>query len=130
MVACQIGLYNRKDLPIEEFAVLVYRHSNGDPRSVKKSILPFLKDTQFSGDVEYLAAGLIQHLCNEHDKRLVELVGKEKLSSYCFGCGVGKKLYTDIQCFYKIFPDYRGIYTLQAYSVYYDKGKMTFDLID
>lgn len=128
---CQIGFYKSKEKKLQDFEVLIYRHSDGYPGKVDKDgkeidygvladILPFLKwwkKARGLSDLEYVSARLLQYLCNKYDKQSKKIC-REIKSTYdgneqftgILGHGICKEFHWDIEYFYKIYPDAIEIY--------------------
>jgi len=118
---CQLGVYKSQDTPLEEWEVLLYRHSDGYPGKedgsevgVLPDIIPFLKrfdKERGIGDLEYCGAWLMHHLIEGHIRDLKkflkerpELHGKNKGGKDFLGHGICKDFHVDIEYFYKIYP--------------------------
>ena len=102
---CQIGFYSKKNVPIENFSILLYRHSDGYPEDVLDDIIPFLKwwkKNRGISDIEYCSARTLQYLCNTYDKNYKT---NKKDKTGIVGYGISNKLHTDIEYFYYIYPD-------------------------
>jgi len=121
---CQIGIYNKKEDKLEDFEVLIYRHSDGYPGTVSGSqygvlqeLVPFLKywkKTRGISDTEYCGARLLQKLTNTYDGDMLEIEKdrKEKMFTGILGYGICKTFHSDIEYFYKVYPD-----EVQVFSV-------------
>jgi hypothetical protein len=99
---CQIAIYeNDPGDKAEGWNALIYRHSDGYPEDecgVMAALIPFVEGfvEQRGWDAEYLAARLVQHLCNEHDK------GDDEPG--VTGYGICCAIHGDIEYFYRVFP--------------------------
>lgn len=107
---CQIGFYSvrpsigRNDLG--QYKALLYCHSDGYPEGIITQIVPFIKRFKEvrGNDTEYLAARLLQYLCNEADRVIPEWS--------ILGFGVCNSLHGDIEYLYAVSPDYVDIYNV------------------
>lgn len=127
---CQIGFYEKKSKKHKDFEALIYRHSDGYPGTacgVLADIVPFLKWWKKQRgllDSEYVAARLLQYLCNEYDKRTKKYEKKYPTSSIhgskkytgVLGHGICKDFHGDIEYLYKIYPN-----AVEVYKVLYCK---------
>jgi len=117
----QLGVYKTQDTPLEEWEVLLYRHSDGYPGKedgsevgVLPDIIPFLKrfdKERGIGDLEYCGAWLMHHLIEGHiewgkkfAKENPELHSKHKDGKDWLSHGICKDFHADIEYFYKIYP--------------------------
>ncbi len=133
---CQIGIYSSKEDKIEDFEVLLYRHSDGYPgtpdgeeNGVLADIVPFLKWwTKGRGisDTEYTGARLSQFLCDGDDKWSR---GQGHLKDGDFtgeiGHGISNGFHGDIEFFYKIYPN-----AIEVYEVPFDVNPNDFKLVE
>jgi hypothetical protein len=110
---CQIGVYETAEQKLSEPTALLYRHSDGYPgeldgsaHGVLADVVPFVKHFGVGRgyDPEYLAARLMQHLCNEYDKA----VGSG--SAGFLGYGICRAFHGDINYFYAIRPGSLTVY--------------------
>jgi hypothetical protein len=120
---CQIGVYPAKDSDLKDYTALLYRHSDGYPGTedgkeygVLPDILPFIKEflKKRGNDAEYLAARLIQYMCNNYDGEMQEFRAKGNpvvFNSDMLGFGICNGFHSDIEFFYAIFPDRLEVYT-------------------
>ncbi len=100
---CQIGIYNNKEVNNHDFVALLYRHTDGYPDGILPDIKPFLKEFDIERgceDTEYLAARLLQYLCNKHDLHKKDFIG----------LGICNDFHEDIEYFYKISPHLIEVY--------------------
>ena len=105
---CQIGIYSvrpsiaRNDLG--KYEALIYCHSDGYPEGIIPQIVPFIKRFKEArgNDTEYLAARLLQYLCNEADRVIPEWS--------TIGFGLGHSLRGDIEYYYAVSPYYVDVY--------------------
>lgn len=117
----QLGVYEAQDTPLEDWEVLLYRHSDGYPGKedgsevgVLPDIIPFLKrfdKERGIGDLEYCGAWLMHHLIAEHiewGKKWVkehpDSTHQHKDGKNWVGYGICKSFHADIEYFYKIYP--------------------------
>jgi hypothetical protein len=127
----QIGFYEKepktgKDL--KKFEALLYRHSDGYPSGMLPEIIPFLKWWK-SGrglrDTEYVAARLLQWLCQEYDgavTRIEKEIGRpapygNRDYTGTLGYGISRGFHGDIDWFYAVYPD-----AVKVYKVEYSEG--------
>lgn len=122
---CQIGFYQAGEADLKKFEALLYRHSDGYPGTedgeeygVLSEIVPFLRwfdNNRGTGDLEYVSARLLQHLCALHDKDSRDFdkdhEGPPRSHPYpdgsvygALGYGICKAFHGDIQYFYRIDP--------------------------
>lgn len=118
---CQIGIYEKKETDLTNFEALLYRHSDGYPdgeHGVLAAIVPFCKfyhKARGMNDTEYLAARLLQYLCNEYDKAMSkyeQITPKIDGLQYTglLGNGISKVFHWDIEYFYAISPGLIRVY--------------------
>ena len=122
---CQIGVYDepiKSNKDLENHIALIYRHSDGYPEGdsgVIADLLPFLKwfENERGFDVEYIAARLLQYMCNKYDdhgKEWDKKAGREideKALTGLLGHGICNALHGDIEYFYAISEGKIKIYT-------------------
>lgn len=107
---CQIAIYEKDDSEVKDFTALIYRHSDGYPEAVWKEIIDIVsRFINIRGyDAEYLAARLLQHLCNNYDKDMIdirkEMKSLETADIEVLGYGICNDFHWDIEYLYKIFP--------------------------
>jgi len=118
---CQIGFYKKKEDKIEDFQVLLYRHTDGYPEGILPDIVPFLKwwkDQRGIDDYEYCSARLLQHLCNLSDSgpalRTAHILNKNTDFTGIYSHGVCNQFHGDIDYIYKVYPN-----TVEVYEVHY-----------
>jgi len=99
----QLGFYESKDVKLEDWQTLLYRHSGCCPESVLPDIIPFLTTWRRLGDSEYLSARLLQHLTNSYD----EMKADAKEYKGILGYGISQESHRDILYYYRI--DLSGI---------------------
>lgn len=125
---CQMGIYEKKDAQLEDWDVLLYKHSDGYPgkedgskHGILPDIIPFLK--RFDGkrgidDVEYCGAWLMHHLIEQHiegTKKMAEKLTHIPTDGKDFmGHGICKQLSEDITYFYKIYPSGIDVYEVSS----------------
>ena len=111
---CQIGFYKNKEQKLQDFGALIYRHSDGYPDTedgVIEAIAPFLKcwkQERGLSDTEYASARLLQYLCNNYDKQMIDIEKphREKPAyAGILGHGICKDFHGDIAYFYRVYPD-------------------------
>jgi len=136
---CQLGVYESQDTPLEEWEMLLYRHSDGYPgkedgseAGVLPDIIPFLKrfdKERGIEDLEYCGAWLMHHLIEERikwKKKFVkehpELHSKNKDGKDWVGHGICKDFHEDIEYFYKIYPSGIDVFEVR-FSVPPDEWK-------
>jgi len=121
---CQIGIYEDKDAKLENWEVLLYKHSDGYPgkedgskHGILPDIIPFLKrfdDKRGIDDVEYCGAWLMHHLIEQHIEVAKEMAKESdhvsKSGKDFMGYGICKQLSEDIAYFYKIYPSGIDVY--------------------
>jgi len=121
---CQIGIYEDKDAKLENWEVLLYKHSDGYPgkedgskHGILPDIIPFLKrfdGKRGIGDVEYCGARLMHHLIEQHIEKAKEMAEKfdhvPRNGKDFMGYGICKQLSEDISYFYKIYPSGIDVY--------------------
>jgi len=113
---CQIGIYDSKEKKLKDFKVLLYRHSDGYPEGVLPDIEPFLKwwkDQRGLDDSEYVGARLLQFMCNQNDGHgngLEKIMGKNTDYTGIYGYGICKGFHSDIEYFYRIYPNKLEVY--------------------
>lgn len=93
---CQIGFYNEGEKNLEEWQALIYRHTDGHPKSVLFDIIPILEDVrEIMGfyDIEYTSAYLVSELKTDFKN-----------------IGISKEFHTDIDYFYAVYPDMILVY--------------------
>lgn len=61
-------------------------------------------------DTEYLAARLLQHLCNEYDGYMSKLEEGKKTFTGILGYGISKDFHGDIEYLYAISPEAVKVY--------------------
>ena len=135
---CQIGFYESKDSKIEDPKALIYRHSDGYPGDLPKEeygvlqdIVPFLrwfKKARGINDTEYVAARLLQWLCNQYDG-FVQMTAprsfeEDKAFTGLLGHGICKEFHIDIEYYYRIYPD-----AVEVYDVKWDSKPKTWKKI-
>jgi len=123
---CQIGVYESKESKLQDFEVLLYRHSDGypgdnvDENGVLTDIVPFLqwwKKKRGIGDAEYCGARLLQWLCDNDDHSMSQFSKQtnqkddvnETFTGY-LGYGICKDFHGDIDYFYKVYPNAIEVY--------------------
>lgn len=117
---CQIAVYD-DGKALEDYEALLYRHSDGYPSGVLPDIMPFLSwwsKGRGIVDTEYVAARLLQYLCNRHDEqtkeaaKVYEHVKHEYHVDFTgtLGHGICKVFHWDIKYFYAITPQGVGVY--------------------
>lgn len=93
---CQLGFYNEGEENLENWEVLIYRHTDGNPKSVLADIIPILKEIDEAigfPDVEYASAFLVAQLKTDYKN-----------------IGISKEFHGDIDYFYQIFRDRIKVY--------------------
>lgn len=116
---CHIAVY-REEIPekptqkdFDSFEALLYRHSDGYPSAVLPDVMPFLKwwdKKRGVSDSEYVAARLLQYLCNMYDASTEDFESKyapkkpEKGLTGTLGHGICKGFHGDIEYLYAITP--------------------------
>ncbi len=116
----QIGFYRQGETNLNNWEVLLYRHSDGYPGyptgeeyGVLPDIVPFLRwwsRTRGISDIEYCSARLLQYLCNKIDEESNKKAPKGLTGTV--GYGICKDFHGDIEYYYAIFPD-----RLEAYQI-------------
>ena len=117
----QIGIYKIKPSTpsvLKEFKALLYRHSDGYPSGVLPDIIPFLrwfKSARGIGDTEYVAARLLQWLCNQYDGVTAGVLVNLRdnvTAGYTgtLGHGICKYFHGDIEYYYAVYPNGVDIY--------------------
>jgi len=137
---CQIALYDHEPKDINEWEVLLYRHSDGYP-DTKHGVLAFLKpalDEFIKGrgwDVEYMGAWLMYRLKDDYIKSnyewrkemwdnkewgyqdkyktFDEYVQSNKPNNF-LGHGVSKVFHADIEYLYVVFPNELRVYNCHS----------------
>ena len=121
----QLGFYSSKEDGIEDWkALLLYRHSDGNPDVILPEIVPFLQEWAANrglDDSEYAAARLLQHLTNTYDTMMADAPRYKGI----LGFGISKGFRTDIAYFYRIDPG--GVRVYEAN--FDDDGSPDFKLI-
>ena len=109
---CQIGFYSEENSDLDNWEVLIYRHSSGYPDDVIGDILPILKDFDENrglSDLEYAGAWLVT-----------------KLKDNYLDIGISKDWHGDLAYYYAICPK-----NIRVFSVNYPfEGKKSFSLIN
>jgi hypothetical protein len=126
---CQIGFYESKAQPINQWEALLYRHSDGYPGEANKpnsgvipDILPLLKDfakTRGLSDVESASAQILYHLIAETQRHRAEFRAGTKLPEYkndYTGHGICKDFHGDIEFFYRIYPNALEVYEVPFHA--------------
>jgi len=125
---CQIAIYESGEKHMDEWDVLLYRHSDGYPGDeigpgVLSDIVPFLrwwKDNRGLGDTEYTGARLLQYLCNQYDNQGKSYEWNKDWDSEHpmgvgeLGHGICKAIHGDIAYFYRIYPDAVEVYKVRG----------------
>ncbi|MGD0953471.1 MAG: hypothetical protein ABR985_13950, partial [Methanotrichaceae archaeon] len=105
-----LGFYESKEDGIEDWkALLLYRHSDGNPEVILPEIVPFLQEWAANrrlDDSEYAAARLLQHLTNAYDVMMKDAPRYKGILGY----GISKGFRTDIAYFYRIDPNGVRVY--------------------
>jgi len=121
---CQIGFYNNEKDPIDKPEALIYRHSDGYPGDLEnewgvlQDIVPFLKWFKAArglNDTEYVAARLLQWLCNQYDgfvQMKVPYDFEKKPFTGTLGHGISKEFHDDIEFYYRVYPDVLEVYDI------------------
>ncbi len=142
---CQIGVYTSDKARLEHFESLMYRHSDGYPEAVLPDVMPFLSwwaQGRGIDDTEYVAARLLQYLCNMYDKqgletserlskgslgsaRLTEEMKETKKWTGTLGHGICKVFHWDIEYFYAICPAGLQVYEVTGMSKEGDMASKT-----
>jgi len=121
---CQIAIYSDGEKEMEQWDVLIYRHSDGYPGTadgetygVLADIVPFLrywKKSRGISDTEYTGARLLQYLCNKYDESSREFTDdwgvKHPMGVGELGHGICKGVHGDIEYFYRVYPDVVEVY--------------------
>ena len=120
---CQIGIYEKKESKLNDWDVLIYRHSDGYPERVIPDIQPFLEwwdKVRGISDTNYCGVRLLQYLCNKYDKERTEIIEKimfnplaVKEKNYLtgiYGYGVCKSFDYGAEYFYKVYPGNIEVY--------------------
>uniref|UniRef100_A0A6M3LLJ1 Uncharacterized protein n=1 Tax=viral metagenome TaxID=1070528 RepID=A0A6M3LLJ1_9ZZZZ len=100
---CQIGFYETGETNLEKWEALLYRHSDGYPKSehgVVATIKPILDDFQANrglDDLEYASAWLVA-----------------KLKTDYLNIGISKDFHGDIEFFYAVYPDKMVVYVVSG----------------
>ena len=100
---------------LENYEVLLYRHSDGYPDGVLPELEKFLKFWEKARgitDTEYCGARLLQYMCNEMDGiygKDFMLEDKNNLTGI-YSYGICKNLHGDIEYYYAIYPSAIDIY--------------------
>ncbi|MBT9132832.1 MAG: hypothetical protein DDT33_01362 [Firmicutes bacterium] len=106
----QIGFYRQGEINLNNWEVLLYRHSDGYPDGVLPDVIPFLQwwnKRRAISDIEYCSARLLQYLCNKIDEQSDV---KPKGLTGTVGYGICKDFHGDIEYYYAIFPDRLEVY--------------------
>lgn len=119
---CHIGVYDEK-AKLDDFEVLLYRHSDGYPSGVLPDIMPFLAwwdKGRGVDDAEYTGARLLQWLCNSSDGWKREQWDNKDFNAEMeytgvYGHGICKIFHGDIEYFYRV--DKKGV---TVYDVRFD----------
>ncbi len=113
----QIGFYDDKNTKPMTGDILIYRHSDGDPESVLKDLVPFVNHfKKFRGldDTTYATARCVQHLTNLYDKMIREINIRHNRQFYeeslMIGYGVTAVIVCDIEYFYHVSPTEIKVY--------------------
>lgn len=105
--------------------ILLYRHSDGYPDAVLPDLIPFLKrfaKARGWDEPDYMAARLIQHMCNLDDAACSQFNSSRKKYENCewsligYGIDGDRVFYADIEYAYAIKPKFR----LEVYKTVFD----------
>ena len=136
---CQIGVYESKDVKIENYTTLFYQHCDGYPDGVLPVIVPFLKQFQEvrgMKDTEYLSAwlmwalidGAVKHSLQSNSERLNENEKPYYPENGMNGLGYGictDGFHGDIEYFYKIYPC-----AIEIYECHYSDKPENWKLVE
>lgn len=87
---CQIGFYEKEEMDLNKFELLIYRHSDGYPEGVLPELLPVLKDFDKNrglDDLEYASAWVVA-----------------KFKDNYLNIGISRDFHGDIEYLYKVTP--------------------------
>jgi len=130
---CQIAFYEADEKDLNKFESLIYRHCDGYPKGVLPDITPFLNwFLKVRGwDPEYIAARLLQYLCDNSDKNServyaeMRMENPEKGFTGLTGHGICRGFHSDIEYFYAIYPD-----KIKVFETDFDFGEENKDIND
>jgi hypothetical protein len=118
-------IIDNKKYGLKNFEALLYKHSDGYPSGMLPDIIPFLRFFEKArgiSDTEYVAARLLQWLCNISDKDDLASYKNYPLSyphmvngllpfTGILSHGICKDFHGDIEYFYAIYPSGINVYS-------------------
>lgn len=128
-----IGFYENKEDELKDWKVMLYKHSDGYPKSVIPLIQEYFSKDAVQGrlnDVEYNSAWFLYYMISEHVEMMKELAKKyshiEKDGFDLLGHGICDQngLHGDIEYYYKLTPK-----NFSVYETGFDGGFEEFKLL-
>jgi len=127
---CHIAFYENETDPLENWEVLLYRHSDGYPdteHGVVADIVPFLEDFHANrglGDTEYAGACLMAWFKLGYWNRLADYPENKASKIFDFvGHGICKDLHGDIEFFYAVSPQSLRVFAVPFEPHDYEIGE-------